>query len=103
MITIRETYEIFTPESIDEGDCEQSGWVDEEGTQYTFSELVELLKHCEASSSHPTNGTWATNYEYGNGTRDYFEKGIEETRSYHPVTDRDSRYFNKALNYISGR
>ena len=101
MIKIRETYEIYTPESVEAGDAEERGWIDEEGTTYTFSELVELLRCCEASSSRPTIGMWATNYEYGHGTRDYWEKGIEETRSYHPVSDRDSRYFNKALEYAS--
>ena len=99
MITIRETYELITPESAEYGDVEERGFIDEEGTAYTFSELVELLQHCEASDSHPGKGTWATNYEYGHGSRDYYEKGIEETRSYHPVSDRDSRYFNKALKW----
>ena len=101
MIKIKETYEIFTRESIEHGDCEEEGWIDEEGTDYTFSELIELLRYCEPSDSRPRKGTWATNYEYGHGTRDYYEKGIEETRSYHPVSDRDSRYFNKALAYAT--
>ena len=97
MITILETFEIYTPNSIEAGDCEESGFIDEVGTQYTFSELVKLLEHCEPSCSHPYIGMWATDYEYGHGTHDYFTKGIEETRSYHPVSDRDSRYFNKAI------
>ena len=99
MINIRETYQIITPESAECGDVAESGWIDEEGTPYTFSELVELLKGCEPSSSEPYPGMWATDYEFGNGTTAYFERGEEETRSYHPISDRDKRYFVKACQY----
>lgn len=49
-------------------------------------ELVDLLQHCESC------GSWATNYDYN------IDPVIMEveTRSYHPVSERDRRYFAKA-------
>ncbi len=91
-IKIRETYEIITPESAEFGDVAERGFIDEEGEEYSFRELVELLAHCAPSSSCPHNGMWATHYDYD---VDY-ETGATESRSYHPVTERDSRYFNLA-------
>ena len=79
-ILIRETYEVITPESAEQGDTEERGWIDEEGTEYTFTELVALLQGCEHSGND-----WATCVAY-----DFdYTIGGEESRSYHPVSDRD--------------
>jgi hypothetical protein len=89
---IRTTYDITTPESAEHGDFAESGWVDEEGEDMSPDEdetavekAVEFLRRegVTDDGSHFYPGIWYTNYEYGHGTRDYFEKGIEERRSYH--------------------
>ena len=92
-ILIRTTFEIITPDSAEHGEAEERGWIDEEGTEYGFRELVALARSGEASSSAPSTGAWLTVYGYD---EDYCT-GAVENRSYHPVDARDARYFAKAL------
>ena len=97
MITYAETYEIYTPESIDAGDAEERGFIAEEISD-DFRTMVDLLAHTEPSDSTltPSKHIWFTDQDFGHGTRDYYEKGINVTRSYHPKTERDARYMIKA-------
>jgi len=94
-IKIKETYDIITEESAIYGEFAESGFIDEEGTEYTFNELVELLKNCHTNTTHYDTITWATHPAYNDGTVDYYQ-GDTENRSYHPVSNRDKRYFRLA-------
>jgi hypothetical protein len=78
-ITVRETYEIITPESAEEGEAEESGWIDEEGTEHTFAEVEQMLSGAEPSSSSFHEGIWYTVYDYSTD----FKTGADESRSYH--------------------
>lgn len=75
---IRITYETITPESAEDGDIEDSGWKDEEGTEYTEEEVISLLRGCVPSSSFFYTGIWYTMY----GDAD-FKSGECENVSYH--------------------
>jgi len=79
-ILVRETYEIFTPESVEDGEAAERGFIDEDGSHFTFRELVELLTGSEASSSHYHAGVWYTKH----GEADC-RTGATENRSYHLV------------------
>jgi hypothetical protein len=92
-ILIRTTFEIITPESAEDGEAAERGWIDEEGTEYGFRELVGLARLCEASCSAPCPRAWLTVCGYDEDYR----TGVVENRSYHPVSKRDARYFAKAL------
>ena len=100
MRLIRTTFEIITPESVEHGEAEETGWIDEEGEsmepdQYDLEEgltavdiAVAFLRRnigaegMEASSSGPLSlNDWWTAYKYN---LDY-ETGAVENRSYHPV------------------
>lgn len=93
MITIKTTYEIIDHESAMHGDAAERGWIDEIGSKYTFGELVDLLRGAEPSCSDIDSADWATVYNFDVDYR----TGEHENRSYHPVTERDLRYFRKAL------
>lgn len=88
------TYEIVTPESAEQGDAEERGWIDEDGVSMkpdkydtqdgitAVDKAIKFLKDegvTEASSSRFDKGTWYTNYEYD---EDY-STGATESRSYH--------------------
>lgn len=96
-IKILTTYETVTPESAEFGDCSDRGWIDETGTEYGFRELVDLLEGAEISASQLSLATWATHYD-----ADFDYETAETTSySYHPVTERDLRYFRKAWQYAN--
>ena len=76
---IRTTYEIVTPESAEEGDADERGWIDEDGEEYSVKEAAEFLIGTEPSSSFFHSGIWYTHYGYDTD----FETGGEESRSYH--------------------
>lgn len=78
---IRTTFEVVTPESAEEGDAAERGWVDETGERHTVAGAIRELEGCEASSSAFHPGIWYTEAE---GTTDY-ETGAVTTRSYHLV------------------
>ena len=85
---IRTTYEIVTPESAEQGDAEDRGWIDEEGEEIEPSEeegVAEVAAAwlrdkgiAEASSSDFHPGIWYI----GHSEQDY-STGAEETHSYH--------------------
>jgi len=75
---IRTTYEIITEESAAEGDVAESGYLDEEGTEYDVGEAIYLLEGCEPSASFFHVGIWYTMYgEQDSHTGEY------ENVSYH--------------------
>ena len=102
MGTISTTYEIITEESAAEGDVAESGFADEEGTEYDVGEAISLLEGCEPSASFFHVGIWYTMYgEQDSHTGEYenvsyhLVKGTwteeEERRIYEGVTRRHTR------------
>lgn len=100
MITYAETYEIVTPESAEYGDADERGFIDERLTS-DFRDMVDLLEGTEPSCNplpaDPGRHVWYTHYQYD---VDYSTAG-EESRSYHPLTDRDGRYMAKAWRHAN--
>ena len=96
MVLVRETYYTITPESAAIGDFDETGFIDEEGTEYTFRELVDLLQFTEPScfpiDNTPDKHLWFTTID---AETDY-ATGTDEYRSYHPTSDRAARYMVKA-------
>jgi len=95
---IRIAYEIVTPESAEHGEADSRGWIDDIGqsmepdaydiaeskTRVTLAvEFLGDLGSLEASASFFHSGVWYSEYGANQGTRDYYEKGEEETRTYH--------------------
>ena len=93
-IMISETYETITPESAENGDIADSGFM-YENQPYTFRELVDyilLVGFFHPSDSHGVprwlSTEWDTDYKTGEG----------ELRSIHPGRDRISqKYWRKAV------
>jgi len=93
----RVSYEIVTPESAEDGDVAERGWIDEEGhctdpddydreEGHTAVDLaVEFLRsETGAGGMEPSSGAlsefdWFTSYGYID-----YSTGAEESRSYHP-------------------
>lgn len=98
-IILSQTFETFTPESVEAGDAEERGF-DWEDTDYTFRELVDLIERggfIHPSNSHGTPSWLSTESE----TTDY-STGETEIKSLHPGKDpRSQRYWAKACNYCS--
>jgi len=94
LIHYAETFEIVTPESAEQGDYTETGFIDENATG-TFRELVDLLD-CTEPSSYPLPacgaGVWYTQMDAGIDYR----TGAEERRGYHPASDRDARFMRLA-------
>lgn len=93
---IRISYEQMTPESAEDGDTSDRGWIDEEGVEMDLDEwdfedeitvAEKVAKYLqkegatEPSSSGGGGGTW---YSTGWDTIDY-GTGTSECRSYHLV------------------
>ena len=80
---IRTTYTTYTPESIEQGDSADNGWIDEDGeTVAGVHEAVRFLRNAgvtEASGSHFHKGVW---YSTEPSYTDY-GTGEQEERSYH--------------------
>lgn len=92
--SIRVTYSRITPESAEDGDFSETGWIDEEGSSMepdkydrreglsAVDKAVKFLKYdgaTEASSSYFHPGVW---YSTGFDVSDY-RSGESEERSYH--------------------
>jgi hypothetical protein len=77
MVRFAVTYDVITPESAENGDYEESGFIDE---ACSLREAFDLCGRFFTQDS----GSWFTNDEYGHGTRAYYEQGREEVRSLHP-------------------
>ncbi len=77
------TYSKTTPESVEDGDFSDTGWIDEEGTRFNSpAEAIRFLKSEGAtnpSSTHFHKGIWySTDWSVNS-----YQTGEEEQRSYH--------------------
>ena len=79
MLLISKTYETISPDSAENGDCEESGfcW---ENVEFSFSELVSVIRGLSPSQSPITNPAfvWFTEHD----DVDY-KTGEETSYSYH--------------------
>lgn len=97
MILISRTYEIVTPESAENGDVSESGFL-VESESVTFRELVSLMEsHPIPSNSHPkgTQWEWLSSYP----SQDYRDCS-ETTESLHYSRENPPRrlkYWRKAM------
>jgi hypothetical protein len=78
MILVTTTYEIVTPESAENGEAEESGFLSED-IPYGFRELVDAMRGGDPSS-WPRAGArdWVTHVEDVN-----YRDGSQESRSLH--------------------
>jgi hypothetical protein len=80
LITV--TYDIVTPESAEQGDFAESGWIDDEGTEMISpAEAIKFLRREGAdqpSSSYFHSGVW-----YSASKGENYRTGAETTHSYH--------------------
>jgi len=97
-LIISRSYSETTPESAEDGDFSDTGFV-YEAQEFTFRELVEELRDCYTLSESPSRGgrhVWAsTSWE----TSDY-STGTEREENVHFHRDnpeRLARYWTKAL------
>jgi len=60
---VRITYEIITEESAREGEAAERGWEDEEGSEYSVDEVIDLIEECEPSSTQFHTGIWYSSEE----------------------------------------
>ena len=88
-------YAQTTPESVDDGDFSDMGFIFEP-TEYSFSELVHLLK-MEGLSYWVSDDTLAASWQ----VIDY-KTLTEEERQLTAFDDRSRRYLVKAYNYVYG-
>jgi hypothetical protein len=97
MILISRSYEIVTPESAEEGEAAESGFLSE-GEAVTFRELVSIMREHPVPSSYPCDGSrwdWLSSYPEEN-----FRDCSNRTESLHydnsnpPSRD---KYWRKAM------
>jgi len=100
-ILLTTSYETFTPESLENGECEDCGMLDDAGTEYTFRELVHLLRHTEPSC-YPLECDDHAWFSLDLGCTDY-STGEETRHSYHACNRRAQRYMVKAWKYANRR
>lgn len=80
-ILISRTYSEITPESVENGDFSETGFISEK-EEVNFSQLVDLMReHCQPSYS-PNDGSPQTWYSSGFYTSDY-STGTEREESIH--------------------
>ena len=80
MILINKTYSIVTPESAENGEDSDSGFLSK-NEKVTFRELVNLIQDHPAPSCYPASGSvweWVSTYPSTD-----FQTGEEETQSLH--------------------
>lgn len=80
-ILINRTFAEITPESCEDSDFSDSGFI-EEDLEVSFTELVRLMKDHYQSSCSPDNGNINTWYSTGFYTSDY-RTGTEREESIH--------------------
>jgi len=96
MIRYTQTYERWTEADIEAGATDDQGIVEAQA-QASFRDMVKALQFCERVEGAPM--PWFTDGDWNNGTREWYEQGIQEARSYHPETERDARWMTKAHEY----
>lgn len=84
-VRIRVSYEVVTPESAEQGDADERGWVDEEGAIYGLCEAETHLRNegIQQASCYPLTAddvahAWLTGFP----STDY-RTGAETTHDYH--------------------
>jgi len=98
---IRTAYAIITPESAEQGDYAEQGWLDEDGTEYTFREAVKLLRglydwgFCPSSSRFHL-GVWYLTYPETD-----FCTGAETSKSY--FVDASERFQRRLFAVVTGK
>ena len=90
------TFEIVTPESAENGEAEESGFVDESCALREAVRYISGTAH-EASDSRIASARWFTNYEYNEDYR----TGGRESRSLH-IPERVTGASRKRLARILG-
>ena len=96
MLLINTTYEIITPESAEDGDVAENGFLSE-NEPVTFRELVERLTAGEPSCS-PCDGdtrTWVTHYGSQNPADGSYENESVHFANTNPA--RKAKYWARAL------
>jgi len=95
VITYSVTFEIVTPESAENGEPEEQGFLDKD-LESDFEDMVGTLEGTEPSNYPPSaenaSSTWYTKYDVD---VDY-ESGSHESNSYHGKTNRDRELMFKA-------
>lgn len=97
MILVSRTFEVVTPESAEEGDVSESGFL-VESESVTFRELVSLMRAHPNPSCYPARGEafeWLSSYP----ETDYRDAS-ERTESLHFAREnppRAAKYWRKAM------
>lgn len=81
MILVNRAYSEVTPESAEDGDISDSGMI-AENAEYTFRELVAMLKDHPQASCHPARGDVFEWYSSGWHIDDY-ATGTEREETVH--------------------
>lgn len=89
MILISKTYSEITPESAEDGEFSDSGFVFEDA-ECTFRELVDYLKEHKGSSCYPCKGEISEYFSSGFSVDDY-QTGTETGTSIHYSRKNPSR------------
>lgn len=103
-IIISRTFAEITPESAEDGDFSETGFITER-EEVSFSELVELMKEHYHPSSSPNDGGTNVWYSTGFYTEDY-ATGNERQESIHyhhdnaPNVQKYWRWAAKAANLV---
>jgi hypothetical protein len=97
MILISRTFEVITPESAEEGEAAESGFLSE-GEAVTFRELVSLMRDHPLPSCYPPRGE-AFEWLSSHSETDYRDcsnrtESIHLDQSNHPRT---LKYWRKAM------
>lgn len=95
-IILSQTFEIVTEESAEHGEAAERGF-DWENVEYTFRDLVQLIKSegFNVPSCSPGVPDWLSTQVIRD--RAFFEQGEDRTLSLHPGRDaRSQRYWAKA-------
>jgi hypothetical protein len=99
MILVTTTYEIVTPESAEHGEADTVGVIAEHEPM-TFRELVKALRYGESSCYRARGETFEWVTQDQGETHAYFERGEQESRSYHFSRNnppRKARYWRLAF------
>lgn len=97
MILIHKTFEEITPESAEDGENSDSGFI-WDNVEVGFRELVVLMKEYNESSCYPAKGDTFEWYSTGFYTECY-RTGTERNQSIHYSNDnptRNAKYWMKA-------
>ena len=96
---LSKTFEVVTPESAEQGEYEESGF-DFEAQEYTFKELIDLMRSEGFSQDGCTE--WLTtcdpDRDYTTGSKTYY--GLHFDRTNKP---RQRKYWEKAIRYCKAK